>query len=271
MNETQYWNGILKSKRCIPLSRDVEKAFLLRCQAGDKRAEHRLVESNLKFVAAVANNYLNKGLEFGELMSEGAIGLQTAANRFDSTQNFKFVSYAVWWVRQRILDALAKQTRAYVMPPRFIDLHARIEKTRQKLDQTLGRPARHEEIAKALGMPESLLESALGVLSAAMSMDFPSVDGEGSGATPFVERLPSTSNSEDEAAASMVERCLEKVVEGLNPIEREAWVRGTGVDGMEKETLEEIGSRHGITRERVRQRRNQARIKVAKMARRMSV
>lgn len=267
MNETQYWDTILRSKKCKPITKEVEDLYLARCQAGDKRSEQRLVECNLKFVASVAKGYRNKGLDFSELMSEGAIGVQMAAQRFDRTTPYKFISYAVWWIRQRILVALSEQTRAYVIPPRMVDLFTKIEKTRTRVEQSLGRVASHDDLAKAMGMTLEDFEKAMTILAPTLSLDLP---GAGSD-IPLVEILPGVEAADDRAVEYLNNKVRDALAEALEPRDRDAWLRTHGLDGLEKETLDQIGNRYGVSRERIRQRRDYARAKVAKRAGRMRV
>jgi RNA polymerase primary sigma factor len=257
----------LKHPRHQPISREEEAELLIRAHQGDARAERRLVDANLKFVVSVARGYTGHGLEMGELVSEGALGLQLAVRHFDKGRDFKLISYAVWWIRQRILKALAEQTGPVTRRPHILDAAKKVEKARRKLEQALGRPPSPEEVAKASGFTLVALDRLAGDTASPISLSAPTSEGDGR----VEDMLPGTSEADTEAAQGMQARLLRRLLRDVDPEEAEAFIRTWGLDGEPAETLAEVGDRQGVSRERARQRRNKAKAVAAKRAAGMGV
>jgi len=236
-----------------PLSRAEEAELSERIAAGDDRAREELAEANLLFVITVAKNYRNRGMSFSELISAGNLGLMTAVDRFDATKGFKFISYAVWWIRQAILQALAEDTRTIRLPVNRIDLLRKIAHARQQLgDANEGEPC-DEEIAAALDLPVTEVRSTVLSGSHTVSLDRALYDDEDD--STLLQRLPDPElEHPDEAVTlSSSQEQLQVVLEGLDEREHEIIQLYFGLDGSEPMTLGQIGRRMGVTRERIRQ------------------
>jgi RNA polymerase sigma factor (sigma-70 family) len=229
---------------------------------GDRRAGNRLVESNLKFVAAVARKYLGRGLSFDDLMAEGAMGMQVAVEKFDPSSQLRLVSYAVWWIRQKIIMALAEQPRVVNIPHRMLGLMKKLEAARGRIEQDRERPATLEEIAQAVKMNPREIASILPAMTPSINFSH-QMNGDGQ---TIEDMLEAPGSADDWAAAGMLERFAEKLSQCLTPSEREIWKGCYGLDG-EAETLDSIGQRRGISRERVRQKRKHASQRVQHRAR----
>ncbi len=243
---------LLTPEEEIELARKIKKGG----EEGEK-ALKRLVEANLRFVVSVAKQYQNQGLSLGDLINEGNIGLIKAAKRFDETRGFKFISYAVWWIRQSILQALAEQSRIIRLPLNRIGALNRISKKFNELEQKLEREPTSEELAEALGMPVEDIKETLRLAGRHISMDAPfSEDDDDS----LIDILP----SDDQPApdAGLIQESLrQEINRALAQLsEREAEVLRLyfGLDGQPPLTLEEIGERFNLTRERVRQIKEKA-------------
>ena len=228
-----------------------------RARAGDEDAVQELVRANLRFVISVAKKYQNRGVSLADLIQEGNVGLVTAARKFDPDQGVKFISYAVWWIRQAILSALANQARAVRLPlNRQTDL-AKIQRERERLKQELGREPTTEELARTMELTPETVASLLSINTPEVRLDAPIGDSEDS---QLIERfLNEESPSPD---AEVEERLLaERVRRALQTLnERDAQVLRLyfGLEGEREHTLEEIGERLGVTRERIRQLRDRA-------------
>lgn len=249
-----YWQGI-KDRR--PLSRDEEAELFRRARAGEKEACDALILANLRFVVRVAHGYTDRGLSLIELISEGNVGLLEAIKRFDDTRGFKFITYAVWWIRQAILKALANHGKAAPPPMSQINDLIKVEKEAGALTQRLGRTPTHYEIAVHAGISPERVQTAIDAGRRALSLEAPLRDGEDSGT------LASVLACEDESVEERLERDQLGAALGecLNLLERREYQiirRYFGLDGQEPETMEAIAQVMGITRERVRQLRNRA-------------
>lgn len=238
-----------------PISREEEAELLKRVKAGDKRATEKLISSNLRFVVTIAHQYVNRGLPLADLIAEGNCGLIHAVERFDETRNFKFISYAVWWIRQAILKAMVEQTNIVHFPVNQIEDLGRIHRTAQTLSQTLGRAPTLTETAGAASMNLKRAERALGVSQSEVSLDGPAdADEEGS----LYNLIPADAPSaEEELSARSLVEAVSDSVDSLTFREAKIVRLYFGLEG-EPATLGKIGSQMGVSRERIRQIRNEA-------------
>ncbi len=239
------------------LTRDEEVDLAQRIRKGEEEALDRLVRSNLRFVVSVAKKYQNQGVALSDLINEGNLGLIRAAHKFDETKGIKFISYAVWWIRQAILQALAEQSRIVRVPLNRAGALHRIGKRSAMLLQELGREPTVEELADELDISEDEVRRTLSLSQTHLSLDAPLTPGEDN---RLLDYLPDqfAPGPDDETYDRAL---LDTVEEALGTLkEREAKILRLyfGLDGQEPMTLEEIGSLLGITRERVRQIKEKA-------------
>ena len=255
----QYLQDIQK----LPLIRDpVEEKRLARlAQKGDPAAAERLVTANLRFVISYVKKYQGHGLDLSELVAIGNEGLLKAVRKFDPDQGVKFISYAVWWVRQAVLKALAEQTRSVRIPLNQNAHLIKMSRTETVLAQALGREPTDSEIARALGDSVDNVRSARRMTSAELSLDAP-VDRSDRDAATLGERFAGAEGNEIEAAtdANLMRGFIEQVFKKyLTPRERKILYLYYGLEeGSEAMTLEKIGALMGVTRERIRQIRERA-------------
>jgi RNA polymerase primary sigma factor len=226
-------------------------------QAGDPEAMQELVKRNLRFVISVAKKYQNRGLALTDLIGEGNIGLLTAARKFDPDQGVKFISYAVWWIRQAILASLARQGRTVRVPlNRTADL-SRIIRTSEALRQELRREPTPEEVAKAVGLSLEVVTSLASLNYADVRLDAPlDLDGDRSMIDRFV--ADDQADAEEQAMDKFLAEEIEHALSTLPPRDAKVLRLYFGLDGGHEHTLEEIGAMLGVTRERVRQLRDRA-------------
>ena len=239
------------------LTPEQEVELARRIKQGDQAALHKLVRANLRFVVSVAKKYQGQGLSLADLISEGNYGLVKAAQRFDETRGFKFISYAVWWIRQAILQALAEQSRVVRLPLNRIGTISKIRKTSAKLTQDLERPPNVDEIAAELGIPPEKVEDALRHTGRHLSVDAPFNEDDDNSlldVLPSEDDLPPDEYLLDESLKLDVERALST----LHPREAEVTRLYFGIGREHPLTLEEIGQRFNLTRERVRQIKEKA-------------
>ena len=234
------------------LSSAEEGELARRIREGDRHALNKLVCSNLKFVISVCSNFTNRGLTLSDLINEGNLGLIRAARRFDEKRQFRFISYAVWWVRQSILQALADQSRLVKLPPNRIGTLQRINKTHMRLEQTLGRAPTLEELAgeSQVDVPE-LLESERYNLQP-LSLDATRASGE-EGSLSDILKDENGESPEEALTAAEIREAIVTALHSLNPKEESVLRLYFGIDAITTLSLVEIGIRMGITRERVRQ------------------
>lgn len=256
--ESESLDQYLREISAYPLiDREQEANLARRIRVGEESALEVLVRSNLRFVVSVAKRYQNQGVSLADLINEGNIGLMRAAQKFDETKGIKFISYAVWWIRQAILQALAEQSRIVRVPlSRAGTLH-RIGKRSSLLTQELGREPTMEEIAQELELPEDEIKHTLAMAQTHLSLDAPLVPGEEGQLLDYV--CDSFSPGPDEELYTQaLSRSIEDALSTLS--EREAKVLRLyfGLGETEPLTLEQIGERFGITRERVRQIKERA-------------
>ncbi len=239
------------------ITREDEVDLAMKIRDGCEESLDKLVRSNLRFVVSVAKKYQNQGVSLSDLINEGNLGLIRAAHKFDETKGIKFISYAVWWIRQAILQALAEQSRIVRVPLNRAGTLHRIGKRSSALQQELGREPTVEEIADGMDISEEEVAKTLSISQSHLSLDAPLTPGEDN---KLIDYLPDTQNASPDQET--FERALtDSVEEVLGTLkEREAKILRLyfGLDGKEPMTLEEIGSMMGITRERVRQIKEKA-------------
>ncbi|MFC1529539.1 RNA polymerase sigma factor RpoD/SigA [Gemmatimonadota bacterium] len=223
----------------------------------DQDALNKLVQANLRFVVSVAKQYQNQGLSLGDLINEGNLGLIKAAKRFDETKGFKFISYAVWWIRQAILQALAEQSRIVRLPLNRVGALHKIGKVSSDLEQNYGREPSADEIAERLDMSSNEVTDTLKISSRHLSLDAPFQEGEDNRLLDVLEDEVQAPPDED-----LFDEALQKeVVKALSTLtDREAEVIRLyfGIGREKPMTLEQIGTKFGLTRERVRQIKEKA-------------
>lgn len=239
------------------ITADEEVELAQRIKAGDQIALEKLTKANLRFVVSVAKQYQNQGLTLPDLINEGNLGLIKAAQRFDETRGFKFISYAVWWIRQSILQALAEQSRIVRLPLNKIGSINKINKTFAFLEQAHERQPSAEEIAKELDMTVDDVKQSLKNSGRHVSMDAPLIDGEDSNLYDVL-RSGESPNPDRELLHESLRTEIERALETLTPREADVIRLYFGLAGQHSMTLEEIGETFDLTRERVRQIKEKA-------------
>ena len=238
------------------LSVDEEVELAQKIKKGDRRALERLTRANLRFVVSVAKQYQNQGLSLPDIINEGNVGLIKAAEKFDETRGFKFISYAVWWIRQSILQAIAEQSRIVRLPLNQVGSVNKINRELNKFEQEHERRPSVDEIADRIDLPEDKIEEAMKVNNRHVSMDAPFVDGEDNSLLDVL-----ADNDMPMADKALVQESLRKeidrAIELLNDREQKV-VRAFFGIGSPEMTLEEIGEKYNLTRERVRQIKEKA-------------
>ncbi len=240
------------------LTPEEEVDLAQRIKQGDQLALEKLTKANLRFVVSVAKQYQNQGLSLSDLINEGNLGLIKAAQRFDETRGFKFISYAVWWIRQSILQALAEQSRIVRLPLNKVGSLNKINKAFSELEQAYEREPSSEELAALLEIPTEEVETTLGVAARHVSMDAPFVEGEDNSLLDVLENFgtPGTDSALEykESLRREIERSLSTLTERQCNVIKLYF--GIGVE--HPMSLEDIGERFGLTRERVRQIKDKA-------------
>ena len=228
-----------------------------RARAGDEDAVQKLVRSNLRFVISVAKKYQNRGVSLVDLIQEGNVGLVTAARKFDPNQGVKFISYAVWWIRQAILSALANQGRAVRVPLNRASDLARIFRERERLKQELRREPSIDEVADAAKLTPETVQSLSTLNAAEIRLDAPIGDSDDS---QLVERfiMEEAAEPEEDVEDRLLAEHIERALDTLSPRDARVIRLYFGLEGGREHTLEEIGNMLGVTRERVRQLRDRA-------------
>jgi RNA polymerase primary sigma factor len=239
-------------KRAKTLSLKEEQALAARIQSGDRSAIKTLVEANLKFVVAVCRNYQYQGMPMGDLINEGNLGLIRAAHRFDGSMNFKFISYAVWWVRQGILTALAEQSRVMNISAGKVNIMHRIGKVSRKLEQSLGRQPTPGDVAEYMQMPEKEIIECLQLAGHPVSLN--SHAGKEDDAN-LETCIPDTEapSADDAALKAILSRNMEGLLGTLDEREDKVLRLYYGIGVQSTLTLNEIADRFEVTRERIRQ------------------
>ena len=239
------------------LTADQEVELAQRIKQGDEEALHQMVRANLRFVVSVAKKYQGQGLTLSDLINEGNYGLIKAANRFDETRGFKFISYAVWWIRQAILQALAEQARTVRLPLNRIGTISKIRKASARLAQTYRRAPNVDELAQELDLPAQKIEDALRHQARSLSMDAPFGDDDDNSLLDVLEDGQDPRPDEPMLDES-VRRDIERALGTLDPREAEITRLYFGIGREAPMTLEEIGHEYELTRERVRQIKEKA-------------
>ena len=234
------------------ITSDEEVELAKRIKNGDKDALEKLIKANLRFVVSVAKQYQNQGLSLPDLINEGNLGLIKAAQRYDETRGFKFISYGVWWIRQSILQALAEQARIVRLPLNKIGSITRINKTFSRLEQEFQREPTADEVAFMLETSPEIVEDALKVSSHHISMDAPIHDEEGNNMYDVLLNEDSLSPDKGLMNVSLCKE-IERTLSTLGEREADVIRYYFGLSGHHQHTLEEIGDEFGLTRERVRQ------------------
>ena len=235
----------------ITAEEEVELAQKIR--AGDENALDKLTKANLRFVVSVAKQYQNQGLTLPDLINEGNLGLIKAARRFDETRGFKFISYAVWWIRQSILQALAEQSRIVRLPLNKIGSINKINRAFSDLEQKYGRPPTPEEIAESLDITIEEVKQSIKNNGRHLSMDAPLKDSEDSNNMYEVMSSESSPKPDKQLMKESLRREIERSLSTLTPREADVIRLYFGLSGKHPMTLEEIGEKFDLTRERVRQ------------------
>jgi len=239
------------------ITAEEEVELAQKIKAGDQRALEKLTKANLRFVVSVAKQYQNQGLTLPDLINEGNLGLIKAAQRFDETRGFKFISYAVFWIRQSILQALAEQSRIVRLPLNKIGSINKINKAYASLEQAHERPPSAEEIATKLEMSEMDVKESMRNSGRHVSMDAPLVEGEDSNLYDVLNSDDSP-NPDDDLMVDSLRTEIERSLATLTPREGDVIRLYFGLNGQHPLTLEEIGEKFDLTRERVRQIKEKA-------------
>jgi RNA polymerase primary sigma factor len=239
------------------LTPDEEVELAKRIKEGDQIALEKLAKANLRFVVSVAKQYQNQGLSLGDLINEGNLGLIKAAQRFDETRGFKFISYAVWWIRQSILQALAEQSRIVRLPLNRVGSLNKISKTFSELEQKYEREPSPEELADVLHVTIAEVVDTMKISGRHVSMDAPFVQGEENSLLDVLE-----SDSEETPDSGLItdslRREVQRALSTLTQREADVITLYFGLNGEHAMTLEEIGEKFNLTRERVRQIKEKA-------------
>ena len=250
----QYLRDVSRHKLITP---EREKELGALAQQGDQDAIQELARANLRFVISVAKKYQNRGVSLTDLIQEGNVGLVTAARKFDPDQGVKFISYAVWWIRQAILASLANHGRAVRVPLNRASDLARIFREKERLKQEKGREPSTDELAEATHLTPELVESLQTLNSAEIRLDAPIGDSEDS---QLVERFitEEAAEPEVEVESRLLTETITEALETLEPRDAKVLRLYFGLEGEREHTLEEIGNMLGVTRERIRQLRDRA-------------
>ncbi|MFQ5895607.1 MAG: RNA polymerase sigma factor RpoD/SigA [Nitrospinota bacterium] len=260
----------LREIREIPLlTREEEQELARRLRRGEREALNRLVRSNLKYVVSVANRYKGCGLALQDLINEGNIGLIQAAKRFDPDRGVKFITYAVWWIRQAVMHALAQQAGTVRLPIKQANIIHKIGEKRQALRQRLGREPTAEELAGELGISPEDVDDVLRVYRHHLSLDAPIAEGDNTSYLEMMEQ-PDVESVEAQLLHHALQGEIEEVLAELPEREQKVLRMRFGFEG-EPMTLEEIGKRIGLSRERIRQIEKRAKRRLRAWAKRRAL
>lgn len=238
------------------ISAEEEAELAQRIRKGDQEALERLTKANLRFVVSVAKQYQNQGMSLADLINEGNLGLLKAAERFDETRGFKFISYAVWWIRQSILQAISEQSRIVRLPLNQVGSYNKINREISKFEQLNERRPSLEEIAESIDLPTEKIDEAISISGHHVSVDAPFAEGEDSSLLDVLvnEDIPTT---DKELVVESLKSEIRNALNILSDRERKVIEDSYGIGGQEL-TLEEIGTKYGLSRERVRQIKEKA-------------
>lgn len=240
------------------LTPEEEVDLAKKIKEGDQEALEKLTKANLRFVVSVAKQYQNQGLSLSDLINEGNLGLIKAAQRFDETRGFKFISYAVWWIRQSILQALAEQSRIVRLPLNKVGSLNKINRAFSELEQEYEREPSSEELADLLEITSDEVETTLGVAARHVSMDAPFVDGEDNSLLDVLENSGTPGTDTKLEYAESLRREIERSLNTLTERQCDVIKLYFGIGIEHPMSLEDIGDRFGLTRERVRQIKDKA-------------
>ncbi len=238
------------------LSVEEEVELAQRIRKGDRKALDRLTKANLRFVVSVAKQYQNQGLSLADLINEGNVGLIKAAEKFDETRGFKFISYAVWWIRQSILQAIAEQSRIVRLPLNQVGSVNKINRVLSQFEQENERRPNNREIAERTDIPEEKIDEAMQINGRHVSVDAPFAEGEDNSLLDVIVN-DNSPMADLELVKESLRAEIKTALQMLNERERNIITAFFGIEQPEM-TLEEIGSKYGLTRERVRQIKEKA-------------
>lgn len=240
------------------LTPEEEVDLAKKIKQGDQLALERLTKANLRFVVSVAKQYQNQGLSLSDLINEGNLGLIKAAQRFDETRGFKFISYAVWWIRQSILQALAEQSRIVRLPLNKVGSLNKINRAFSELEQEYEREPSAEELAAMLEIPTEEVETTMGVAARHVSMDAPFVEGEDNSLLDVLENSSTPATDSKLEFKDSLRMEIERALGTLTDRQADVIKLYFGIGVEHPESLEDIGDKFGLTRERVRQIKDKA-------------
>ena len=243
----------LKEIGSIPLLTPEEESDLARRKSeGDVEAGRRLVEANLRLVVSIAKRYTGRGMSFLDLVQEGNLGLMKAVEKFDYAKGYRLSTYATWWVKQSITRSLADQSRTIRLPVHMVEAVNKIRRAQRSLSVKLGREPSMEEVAEEVNMSEKRVTELIQASGDTVSLETPVGDEEGSNLGDFVED-DTNASTEDKAESFLLREEIDSMLQGLNPRERDVIILRFGLETGHPLTLEEVGKRFNVTRERIRQ------------------
>lgn len=243
----------LKEIGTVPLLSAEEELRLAKRKAeGDESAKERLIEANLRLVVSIAKRYTGRGMSFLDLVQEGNIGLMKAVEKFDYTKGYRLSTYATWWVKQSVTRALADQSRTIRLPVHMVEAVNRVRRAQRMLAVRLGREPSNEEIGKEIGMSEKRVTELMQSSGDTVSLETPVGDEDGSNLGDFVAD-DANASTEEKAESVFLREEIDQMLQGLNPREREVIILRFGLESGHPMTLEEVGKRFKVTRERIRQ------------------